>query len=248
MLKEKLKKFIVPQFGKKFLIMITGIFFMGFFLSFLIEISLGTDPYTFQNSVISRRIGWQFGTWQLLLNIILLVIMAVFNRHLIGIGTIANMVLIGYVSDFFRWVWGKIFPKLAEICTDPSLLHAKIILFAVTLLLFVISAAFYINADMGLSPYDGLAYIIGHKLKKIPQAVSRILYDLSVIGIGLLASIGSGFDIKTALIGSFAMAFTLGPAIQIVGAFVNKKILRVQPEQRPDPQEKQQNLTQNLSD
>ncbi|MBQ4237107.1 MAG: hypothetical protein II716_09765, partial [Treponema sp.] len=77
-----------------------------------------------------------------------------------------------------------------------------------------------------------------------PQAVSRILYDLSVIGIGLLASIGSGFDIKTALIGSFAMAFTLGPAIQIVGAFVNKKILRVQPEQRPDPQEKQQNLPQ----
>lgn len=227
MLNDKLKQFIVPQFWKKFFIMIIGIFFMGFFLSFLLEIDWGTDPYTFQNSIISQRIHWQFGTWQLILNLVLLVVMVIFNWHLIGLGTIANMVLVGYVSDFFRWVWGKCFPALSTICGTSDLLWAKILIFIAALLLFVTSASLYMNADMGLSPYDGIAYIISHKLKKIPIAVSRIAYDLFAVVVGIVVSIGSGINIVTSLIGSVAMALTLGPAIQIVGKFVNQKILKL---------------------
>ena len=228
MLKDKLKLFVVAQFWKKFFIMIFGIFFMGFFLSFLLEIDWGTDPYTFQNSVISQRIGWQFGNWQLLLNGILFVIMIIFNWRLIGLGTLANMILVGYVSDLFRWIWKKVFPALSVICSSPDLLWAKILIFIAALLLFVISASFYMNADMGLSPYDGIAYIISHKLTKIPIALSRIAYDLFAVLVGILVSIGSGINIVTALIGSVAMALTLGPAIQLVGNFVNKKILKIQ--------------------
>ena len=223
-----IRQFIVPQFWKKFCIMIGGIFFMGFFLSFLIEIKWGTDPYTFQNTIISGRIGWQFGTWQLVLNLAMLVVMVIINWRLIGLGTIANMVLIGYISDFFRWVWAKTFPAFTTICSAPEMLWAKILMFTAAILLFVISAAFYINAEMGLSPYDGIATIIGEKLKKIPKAVSRMCYDLFVIVVGLLSSIGSGIDIATSLVGSIVMALTLGPAIQLVGRFVRKRILKIE--------------------
>ncbi len=105
---------------------------------------------------------------------------------------------------------------------------AKIAVFVLALFFFVIAASLYMNADMGLSPYDGLAFIISHRLKKIPIAVSRIAYDLSAVLIGILFSIGSGISIRTALIGSVAMSLTLGPAIQIVGKFVNGKLLRIQ--------------------
>ena len=94
--------------------------------------------------------------------------------------------------------------------------------------LLVISAAFYINARMGLSPYDGLATIIGEKLRKIPPVITRMAYDFTFLLVGVLASIGSGIDISTSLIGSIAMSLSLGPAIQLVGKLVNKKILKTE--------------------
>ncbi|MBQ2080224.1 MAG: hypothetical protein II461_00480 [Treponema sp.] len=230
---DRFKSLLVPQFGKKFLIMIIGIFLMGFFLSFLVEVDWGTDPYTFQNTVISTRLGWSLGTWQLCLNGVLFVLVIIFNRRLIGLGTLANMVLVGYTVDFFRWVWRTCFPLLGRICTEPGFLWAKIVVFVLGILCFVIAASLYMNADLGLSPYDGLAFIISRRLKgKISVAVSRIAYDLSAVLIGILVSLGTGISILTALIGSVAMALTLGPAIQIVGKFVNEKLLRIPSEKQ----------------
>ncbi len=223
-LKEFLKEqFIVPQFGKKFLIMILGIFFMGFFLSFLICIGWGTDPYSFQNKIISTRIGWLFGTWQLCLNALMFVIVVIWDRRVIGFGTIANMVFVGYISDFFVWLWSKVIPS--AVFTDASYLALKIALFAVSLILFAVAASFYINAQMGLSPYDALATLIGKKLNRIPQALTRIAFDMTAVVVGILVSLGTDIPIKTALIGSIAMGLLLGPMIQLVGRFTRSKLL-----------------------
>ena len=59
------------DFKKRLIIMNIGVFFMGFFLSFLIKVNLGTDPCTFMNLTISRFLGISFGNWQLLLNSVL---------------------------------------------------------------------------------------------------------------------------------------------------------------------------------
>ena len=222
--KEFLKEqFIVPNFWKKFLIMILGIFFMGFFLSFLICIGWGTDPYSFQNKIISTRIGWLFGTWQLCLNALMFIIVVIWDRKVIGFGTIANMVFIGYISDFFVWLWSKVLP--AALFTDSSWLAAKIALFILSLILFAAAASFYINAQMGLSPYDALATLIGKKFERIPRAVTRIAFDMTAVVVGILVSLGTTIPIKTALIGSVAMGLLLGPMIQIVGKFTATKLL-----------------------
>ena len=214
------EQFIVPDFRKKFLIMILGIFFMGFFLSFLICINWGTDPYSFQNKVISTRIGWTFGTWQLFLNALMFIFVIIFNRKLIGFGTIANMVLIGYISDFFVWVWRQCIPSQLF---SGQWLPAKIALFILTLLGFVVAASFYMNAEMGLSPYDALATIIGNALKKIPRAISRILFDGTAVVVGVLVSLGTSIEIRSSLVGSIAMCLLLGPMIQIVGKLLHSK-------------------------
>lgn len=222
--KEKLKQFIVPHFWQKFCIMLIGIFFMGFFLSFLLMVNWGTDPYTFQNTIISKRIGWTFGNWQLLLNALLLVLVFIFNKKLIGLGTIANMVLIGYTADFFTWLWRTVIPQ--EIFTEPSFLWLKILIFVCALLFFVISAAIYMNAQMGLSPYDGMASIFSAWCKKLPFFLTRICYDLFAVVVGVLVSLGTNIPIVSSLIGSLAMSISLGPAIQLVGAFMKKHIVK----------------------
>ena len=44
--KMNLKKYLTPEFGKKLIIVLVSVLCMGFFLSFLIDVDLGTDPCT----------------------------------------------------------------------------------------------------------------------------------------------------------------------------------------------------------
>ena len=64
----------------------------------------GVDPFSAMNLGISGFIGWSFGTWQLLVNAIILVVVFFQARSCIGAGTIINMVFVGYIADFICYV------------------------------------------------------------------------------------------------------------------------------------------------
>ena len=205
-----------PDFKKRFFIMMTGVFFMGFCLSFLIRVNFGTDPCTFMNLTISRKLGILFGTWQLTLNVILMVLVLIWGRNYIGPGTIANMVLIGYIADFFGWLWDRVLPS--ELFTDTT---PRVIIFILSFSLFVVSAAFYMNAVMGVAPYDAVPMMIKrYILKKTPFAIIRICFDYSVVLIGILFG-------GRPNIGIILMALFLGPVISAVGGFLNKKVFHL---------------------
>lgn len=203
---------------KRIIVCFLAVFGMGFFLSFLMLCNLGTDPCSFMNKSISLRIGLSFGTWQLIINACMLVIVLFWDRSSLGFGTIFNMVLVGYYVDFFDWLWGKVIP--AHYFTDTV---SKWVIFLVALLLFIISAAVYINSDMGVAPYDALPKIITEKVSakfpKFPKMLIRMAWDFSAILIGILAG-------GTPVIGIILMAFFLGPVISLVGKlfFGKKKI------------------------
>ena len=216
-IKKKISEYFLHEdFKKKFSIMLLGVVFMGFFLSFLREVDLGLDPCSFMGTTVSGRLGILFGTWQVLMNLVLIIIVIIFGRHLIGPGTIANMVLIGYISDFCRWVWAKTIPEY--IFKDWPY---RIIVFIISLICFVIAASFYMNADMGVAPYDAIPIILSNRvIRQIPFKFIRIAFDASVVVIGLL--LGGNIEICTIL-----MVFLLGPMITAVGNFLNKKMLKV---------------------
>lgn len=226
-MKFNLKQFIVPHFWKKFILMVVAIFFMGFFLSFLIDISWGTDPCTYQNKNASdffrAHFGnfWTFGNFNLILNCVCLLFVIFTNWKLIGFGTLFNMTMIGYTADFFRSIWSK--TNLITIYQDTSYIGIKITIFILAITGFVITASIYMNADMGLSPYDAISFILADKLKKfIPFSVFRILYDSFVIIIGLIFCLLNNAFSLTAMIGSIVMAFTLGPCITQTGKLLKK--------------------------
>ena len=178
------KQFLVPNFGKRLAFMLPAVILMGVFVSILVEIGWGTDPASFMNLNIACALGWGLGNTEVLVYGLMLVFTFIFGAQMIGFGTLANMILIGYVVDLCRWIWRNI--GFADFITDSST-GIRILIFAITLICFVFVAAIYINAQMGVAPYDAMPQIISDWIPKVPFFIIRILFDLTAVLIGVIA-------------------------------------------------------------
>lgn len=217
-----LKQFIVPNFAKRISFMLPAVLLMGVFVSILVEVGWGTDPASFMNLNISHVIGLSLGPTEVITYGIMFIFVLIFGAQMIGFGTLANMILIGFVVDFCRWLWANI--GFADFISNGSF-TVKCIIFAAALILFVIVAAIYMNAQMGVAPYDALPAIIGNALQKVPYFIVRQLFDFSAVGIGVLFGILFSNDgIQGSVIGSVVMSVLLGPVVQLVAKPL-KKIL-----------------------
>ena len=220
-MKFTFKQFIVPNFGKRLAFMLPAVILMGVFVSLLVEIGWGTDPASFMNLNIASTLGWGLGNTEVLVYGLMLIFTFIFGAQMIGFGTLANMILIGYVIDLCRWIWKNI--GFAQFIYDGSF-AVRVVIFAVTLILFVVVASIYINAQMGVAPYDAMPNIISGWIPKIPFAVIRILFDLAAVGIGVIAGKLTPEGIQGSIVGSILMSLLLGPVISLVGKPL-KKIL-----------------------
>ena len=203
------------EWCKTFLIMLISVITMGFSLSLLVLTHLGTDPCSCMNYGVSRLIGISFGSYQFIFNLVLLIFVLLFYRSSIGWGTLGNMVLVGYTADFFSFIW-------RSLCHVPEQLSlpVRILILVPGILLFVISAAFYMNSGHGLAPYDALPFIIDESIMKKTGGKShfktiRFSQDLLCALIGALT--GGEYGIIT-----FLMVILLAPAVQIVGNLFHK--------------------------
>lgn len=126
------------------------------------------------------------------------------GRTCIGAGTIVNMAGIGYIADFGVFV-------LTKCLGEPELLSVQIrillMIFAVTLCSF--AAAMYMEADIGIAPYDAFGVII-EKIsnRKILFKTARVLTDVICVTIGF--SFGSIVGVATII-----TAFCMGPLIEV---------------------------------
>lgn len=198
---------------KKLVIVVISVIMMGFATTYLNLCDFGTDPYTCMNLGISDIIGWSLGTWQALLNCLLLIIIFIFERNQIGWGTLANMFLVGFSFDFFSWLNAKIVPVAVF---DSMTVRIAVVIPA--LILFVFAAACYMAVQLGTAPYDALSFLIYDKIKKVPFKVVRIIYDVFFALVGLLLGQTVGFV-------TVIMAFCLGPAVSWVRNNIVEKYL-----------------------
>ena len=196
---------------KRTVVVLLAVMTMGFALSWLFLLDMGADPYTVMNRAIAQKLHISIGTWQLILNIFLFFIVFLSGGRNLGIGTIANMVLVGYSVDFFSWLWRKM--RVENLAGQTV---AKIVILSVALVIFVIAAAVYMDVRLGTSPYDAIPFIISEKLTGGSFRTVRILYDFSVITIGCL--FGAKLKIMTVL-----MAVLLGPAVSGVAKWGAEK-------------------------
>lgn len=210
MKKPQLNFFHKKNFALRSVSVIFATIMMGFALSWLLLIDLGADPCTAMNHAISEKLGLSLGNWQAIFNSVLLLLVLLFGGRNLGVGTLANMFLVGYSIDFFTWLWGKLLP--AEFFTLPAV---RCLVLVPALALFVLAAAVYMGLDMGTAPYDAISFIISSKISKLSFRNVRKLYDFVVIGIA--CCFGGRIQIVTVL-----MAVTLGPVVEWVSSYGKK--------------------------
>lgn len=211
-----MKNYLTKEKRKRILLMLVGVFFMGVGVQFLNRTNLGPDPFSAMNYGFAAMCGISFGTFQLLFNAALFLIVLLKDRTLFGLGTIGNMVIVGYSADFTGWVIEKL-----GIWPEGELsLGIKLAIMVPTLILFLFAAALYMNCGLGTSPYDALPLLLHQGIEKatkkqIPYKFVRMLYDGIATVVALL--VGGTVGVVTVL-----MVFTLGPCVDYVSGLVKK--------------------------
>lgn len=211
-MKEKLCAFVAgmkrPRMERRVPALFVAVTLMGFGVAMFNLLGFGADPCTVMNMGLSRVLGIPFGTLQLLVNCVLILIVIRYDVGRIGLGTLANMVLVGYVAQFCMAVIDRI-PALAGLT-----LTARLIIFVPTLLLFLVAASTYMCVDMGVAPYDAIPQIISARINW-PFRLVRMAWDFVMMLGGYL--LGSVVGLVT-----IGITLFLGPLVAWMAGYVRR--------------------------
>ena len=144
----------------------------------------GLDPFTAMNTGISNKLGIGLGVYQLAVNLVIFIFILWLDRKQIGIGTILNMVLVGFEIQWFTTIYHQLFGYR----TTFLIVAADTL---IGLILFTLGASLYMAPDLGAAPYDAIAPIITQRTK-LSYRTARITQDVlfMVAAVMLLSHIG----------------------------------------------------------
>lgn len=182
---------------------------------------LGNEPYTAMNMAISDGLHMSLGTYQLLLNLFLLVIQLIWGRAYIGFGSIINLCFLGYIIEAAGYVLNLIF-----ISAESYTLTMKILFMIVSLLILTFGISMYQTANLGVAPYDYLALGMTDHLPT-PYFLNRVMTDAVSVLVIVAVVLGGLITWKESHlgIGTVVGAFFLGPLINFYSKF-NQKWIR----------------------
>ena len=209
------------NFIKRCVLMAVGILFIGICVGAFRLSAFGVDAFTCMNLGISGFLRMSFGTWQLIMNAAILALVFFTARRCIGAGTIVNMVGVGYMADFICWLFQEVW--------EVNMTLPLRLLALVTGSLFAgIGVAFYMAAEMGISPYDSVALIIEKGTNgKIKFQYARVLSDITVVIVGVAFCLLSGGDLRLIIgIGTVCTALFNGPLIQFFKVHAAEPLLK----------------------
>jgi uncharacterized membrane protein YczE len=175
--------------------LLVGLFAYGIAISLMVQAGIGVAPWDVLTQGISKQTGLEFG---LLTNIIGVAVLLCWIpiRQRPGIGTLANVLLIGPSAQLGLWL----FPK-------QHALVLQLLFFAVGLVLLALATGLYIGARMGPGPRDGLMTGIhartGWRLWMIRTGI-----EVTVLLVGW--ALGGNFGP-----GTIAFAVLIGPMVSV---------------------------------
>jgi uncharacterized membrane protein YczE len=182
---------------------VIGVLVAGFSVGMFNFSAFGMDPFQVLAHGVWKHMTIRFGTFYMILNLIMLIFIFFIDRHKIGLGTVINIFILGYVVEFTSWFFSRSIP-------NPSIL-IRILFLIVGIIILCFGSSLYFIGDLGVSTYDAVALILSEK-KVARFQYCRIGSDLicTIIGFILGATVG---------VGTLVTAFFMGPII----AFFNKR-------------------------
>ena len=193
-----------PHLGRRIAIAVVSTVMMGLCVLAFERLDVGTDPFSCACIGLANLLGVDLGHVEAVVHTVTLLIVLAVARDMFGFGSLANMFLVGYSADLFSFL-------MDVLGLHPEALETagKIAVFIPAIALVLVAAAFYMVVDLGTAPYDSMPLLIHDTFKKPSFMVTRMLWDVSFILLGLL--VGADVGIVTV-----AIAFGLGPVIRAV--------------------------------
>lgn len=183
--------------------------------------ALGVDPFQTFMTGMDALIPIGFGTLYVIINAVLLLFALAFDRHYIGISTLINLFLLGYVVDFTVHLLTVLIPEATIVI--------RVLSFLLGFVFLCLGSSMYMTADLGVSTYDAIALVCTNKWKLGKFRYIRITTDIACILLGVtafLVSGGSANQISGFLgIGTVLTAFFMGPLIDLFNRKIAQPLL-----------------------
>lgn len=209
---EKVIQIFIGRFTwKKLFAAFLGNIILGLGEAVLRISGMGNDPYTAMMMAISAGFSMGLGNFQLLMNLILLVVQLVIGMKYLGFGALINLFMLGYMTQGFTWVF-----MTAGITGDGMTIILQLIVMAVALIILSFGLSMYQAAGLGASPYDFLSMWLAEHFR-IPYFAGRIITDGSCVTIILVAVLTGFIAWRGSHLGAGTVltAFCLGPLVHL---------------------------------
>ena len=182
--------------------LVFGLFLFGLGESLLITSSAGVGPYTVLAQGISNLSGWSIGLSTFVISIFVL-LMWIPLKQKPGMGTILNAFIIALTLEFSIYY-----------LPYPETYPMQILQVVVGVLIIGIGSGFYLIANLGAGPRDGL--MIGlQKKTNLPIYSIRTIIEVSVVIVGWI--MGGVVGLGTAI-----FAFGVGPSVALGLSIIGK--------------------------
>ncbi|MEU9824474.1 YczE/YyaS/YitT family protein [Micromonospora chersina] len=175
--------------------LVTGLALFGASVALMVRADLGLSSWDVLHQGVATRTGLPLG-W-IVNGVALLVLLLWFPlRQRPGVGTVANVALVGLALD-----------AVLAVLPPPSALPTRIVLLLLGILLNGVATGLYLGARLGPGPRDGL--MTGLAARGLPVGRVRTGIELAVLAVGWLlgGTVGPG---------TLLYALSIGPLAQFL--------------------------------
>lgn len=207
-----------PNLAKRIAMTITGVLVCSFSVGMFNLAAFGVDPFQcFAQGAHGLTGGaLNYGTFYLIVSLVMLAAIWIWDRSFVGIATFINMFLTGYIVEWsFAW--------LVSVYPHPDLVGRGLLL-AAAVVIMCFGSALYFTANLGVSVYDAVALKLAKMQLKIanytlPFKWIRVACDLVCVTLGTLFG-------KLPGLGTLITAFFMGPLISFFNRTVAEPFLK----------------------
>lgn len=176
---------------------------LGFFLCacgtvMALNSNLGLSPWDVFHQGLTKVTGLTMGQASIIVGVVIVIATSLLGLK-VGLGTIANMIVIGCFIDIIMYT------KVIPVCNN---LFTGIIMLIGSLFASAIGSYLYIGCEMGCGPRDGLMMAL---VKLTGKSISIIRFSIEM-GALIVGWILGGF----VGIGTLVTAFGIGYCVQVI--------------------------------
>ena len=206
-----MKRKLPEKFLPRLIMTVFGVIICAIAVGFFKNSLFGIDPFqSFAQGSHERLFsGVTYGTYYMVISIIMFIVVLVLDKHYIGIATILNLFFSGYIVDYS-------IKFIAEGMPNPNL-AVRVVMLAVGVVVLCFASSLYMTSDLGVSVYDAIPIIISKRTGR-PFKFMRIGCDLICVIIGVLCGLMPG-------IGTLVTAFFMEPLIDFFNRKFSKPLL-----------------------